>query len=323
MRRRALERLGHETVPVDSGPHVRSAGRLARRVQWRLRAGPMVRRYNAALRAALVRRPELLWVDKGLFVDPDVLRAARASGVRRLVHYSPDNYCLAQNDSRHLRAALPLYDLVVTTKTHNLEPLRRAGARRVLLSGNAYDPETHRPLRLDEAERQALGCDVSFVGRWEREREALLGVLAGESIRLSVHGPGWERTRHPALRACVSARPVLGDAYARTLAAAKIGLGLLSRLADDAITQRSVELPACGAFMLAERTDEHRAHFREGEEAVFFEGAAELLEKVHYYLAHEAERRRIAAAGRRRCEVSAYSYDARLGTILAALEAAA
>jgi spore maturation protein CgeB len=283
----------------------------------------MVQQYNAALHAALERRPALLWVEKGILVDPHVLHAARARGVRWLVHYSPDNYCLAQNDSRHLRAALPLYDLVVTTKTHNVEPLRRAGARRVLLSGNAYDPATHRPLELDPAERQALACDVSFVGRWEREREALLGVLAAEPIRLSVRGPGWERVRHAALRACVTARPVLGDAYARTLVAAKIGLGLLSRLADDAITQRSVELPACGAFMLAERTEEHLAHFREGEEAAFFAGAAELVEKVHFYLAHEPERRRIAAAGRRRCETSAYSYDARLGAILAALGVAA
>jgi spore maturation protein CgeB len=323
MRRRALERLGHETLPVDYRPFVQSAGRFARRVQWRLRAGPVLRQYNAALHTAVEGRPAMLWVDKGIFVDPDVLRAARANGVRWLVHYSPDNYCLAQNDSRHLRAALPLYDVVVTTKTHNVEPLRRAGARRVLLSGNAYDPDTHRPLELAAAERQALGCDVSFVGRWEREREALLGVLAAEPIRLSVHGPGWERMRHPALRACVTARPVLGDAYARTMAAAKIGLGLLSRLAADAITQRSVELPACGTFMLAERTDEHRAHFREDEEAAFFEGAAELVEKVHYYLAHESERRRIAAAGRRRCETSAYSYDARLRTILDDLGVAA
>lgn len=322
MRRRALERLGHETVPVDWLPFVHDTPRPWRRVQWRLRLGPMIRRYNAALLAALDRRPDLLWVDKGLFVHPEVLRTARRAGVGRLVHYSPDNYFLAQNASRHLWAGLPLYDLVVTTKPGHTARLRRAGARRVAVSGNAYDPEVHRPVPLSRADEAAFGCDVSFIGRWEPDRERLLAALATEPVRLSIRGPGWERARDRAVRAHCAPGAVLGDDYARALGAARIGLGLLSRLAGDVITQRSIELPACGAFMLAERTAEHLAHFREDEEAVFFGDAGELLAKVRYYLAHEEERRRIATAGRARCERSAYSYDARLGQVLEQLEAA-
>jgi spore maturation protein CgeB len=323
MRRRALERLGHATIPVDYQPLVQAVPRLARRVQWRLRAGSMVRRYNRALLAALAHRPEMLWVDKGLFVHPAVLHAARRAGVRHLVHYSPDNYLLAQNTSRHLGRSLALYDLIVTTKTHNLTALAAAGARRVVLSGNAYDPEVHRPRTLDPSESAALACDVSFIGRWEPQRERLLALLAAGCARLSIRGPGWERARIPAVRRAATPGPVLGHDYAKAIAAAKINLGLLSRLADDAITQRSIELPACGAFMLAERTAEHLAHFRDGVEAAFFDGPDDLCAQVRHYLGHEAERARIAAAGRARCEQGAYSYDARLRAILMALEAAA
>lgn len=323
MRRRALERLGHETVGVDYQPIVAATVRPARRVQWRLRFGPMVRRYNRRLVAALAARPDVLWVDKGIFVSPHVLRLARQVGVRWLVHYSPDNYFLAQNTSRHLRAGLPEYDVVVTTKPGHEARLRAAGARRVLLSGNAYDPEVHRPPVLAAEEAAALGCDVSFVGRWEPERERVLARIAAQPVRLRVHGPGWERVRDPRLRAATIPGPVLGAAYARVLGAARIGLGLLSRLADDVITQRSIEVPACGAFMLAERTSAHLAHFREGEEAAFFGDEDELCMKVRYYLADETARRRIAAAGRARCERSGYSYDARMGAILADLERAA
>ena len=52
--------------------------------------------------------------------------------------------------------------------------------------------------------------------------------------------------------------------------------------------------------MLAERTPEHCALLEESVEAEFFDSLDELAAKCAYYLAHEKERRRIAAAGFRR-----------------------
>ena len=72
--------------------------------------------------------------------------------------------------------------------------------------------------------------------------------------------------------------------------------------------------------MLGERTAEHMAHFKDGAEAVFFEGVDEMIAKVRYYLAHEEERHRIALAGRERCVRSGYSYDERMAEILRELE---
>jgi spore maturation protein CgeB len=322
LRRRALERLGHETIAVDLLPFVERGGGLGRKLQWHLRTGALVRDYNAAILSALDRRPDVLWVDKGVFVRPALLEQARARGVRWLVHYSPDNYLLRQNSSRHLWRGLPHYDVVVTTKRSNVMLLSTAGARRVLLSGNAFDPDLHRPIELSDADRAAFGCDVSFIGRWEPDRERLLEAIVALPIRLRVRGPGWERVRSRLLKPVCEARPLYGDDYVKAIAAAKINLGLLSIVAGDAITQRSIEIPACGAFMLAERTGEHRLHFADGEEAVFFEGSADLVQKVREYLADDAARERIAIAGRARCVVSGYTYDDRLREILASLEGA-
>ena len=320
LRRRALERLGHETIPVDYLPIVQRRGPLARRVEWRLRLGPMVREYTAALLRALDTEPDVLWVDKGLFVVPDVLAAARRRGVRWLVHYSPDNYALQGNASRHLWRGLRAYDVVVTTKRPNVDLLRAAGARRVLLSGNAFDPALHRPVTPTAAEQTALGADVSFIGRWEPLRELTLSAIAALPVRLRVRGPGWERVRNRALRAACEPGPIYGEAYVQAIATAKVNLGLLSRDAGDTITQRSVEIPACGAFLLAERTADHRAHFVEGEEAAYFDGTVELARSIVRWVRDDDARARIAAAGRARCLASGYAYDDRLRTILDTLE---
>jgi spore maturation protein CgeB len=319
MRRTTLERLGHETVPVDYMLIVLSYWLLARKIQWRLRAGPMVERYNRLLFERLEQRFDILWVEKGIFVHPEIIACARRNGVRTVL-YSPDNYFLAQNASRHLWGALPLYDLVVTTKSDKVEFLKAAGARAVLLSGNAYDPETHRPISEDDPGQQEYACDISFVGRWEPEREAWLERIAETGVKLSIRGFQWERARSTAVRQATHAGPALGLDYARAISAAKINLAFLSRLAGDAITQRSVEIPACGGFMLAERTEEHLAHFAEGVEVAYFDGIEDLLGKISFYLPRADERRRIADAGRARCLTSGYSYDARLTHILETVE---
>ena len=84
----------------------------------------------------------------------------------------------------------------------------------------------------------------------------------------------------------------------------------------DLQTTRSIEIPACGGFLLAERTDEHLRLLKEGVEAEYFASDAEMLEKVRYYLTHENERARIAAAGLRRCLTGGYSNADRLTSIL-------
>ncbi len=72
--------------------------------------------------------------------------------------------------------------------------------------------------------------------------------------------------------------------------------------------------------MLAERTDEHRAVFREGEEAAFFSTPEELLDKVRYYLAHDEIRQRIARAGHARVTTGGHTYRDRLREIVQAAQ---
>jgi spore maturation protein CgeB len=96
----------------------------------------------------------------------------------------------------------------------------------------------------------------------------------------------------------------------------KIVLGLLNHYNRDLHTSRTFEIPACGAFMLMERTQEQQKIFNEGVEAEYFGSIDEAVEKIKYYLTHEEERKQIAQAGHQRCTTSAYSYNDRAKTAI-------
>jgi len=100
-----------------------------------------------------------------------------------------------------------------------------------------------------------------------------------------------------------------------------ISLGLLNRQNRDLQTSRSFEIPACGGFMLAERTEEHRLYFEEDREAAYFGSWDELIQKLRFYAAHERPRTEIAMAGYRRCLRSSYRYVDRAVDALALLDA--
>ena len=85
---------------------------------------------------------------------------------------------------------------------------------------------------------------------------------------------------------------------------------------DDLQTTRTVEIPACGGFMLAERTNEHLALFNAGTEADFFSSNEELLALCRKYLKDDTLREQIAEAGRHRTEKEDYSNDGMIKSII-------
>jgi len=264
---------------------------------------------------------DIIWVDKTLSISRSTLLSIkRTLPCCKLVFYSPDDMMIPSNQTRQYRACLPIYDLHVTTKSYNEVELKALGAKEVLVIDNAYDPYTHHPVPLTAEERIRWQAEVGFIGAFEQDRYEMMLHLAQVGMRVTVRGPGWEPYVGQHTSLAVQPGWVYGDDYARAICATKVNLGFLRKVARDIQTTRSIEIPACGGFMLAERTGEHLRLFVEGQEAEFFSDFDELLQKVRYYSTHDAERERIAHAGRERCVQSGYSNHDRLTTVLKHLE---
>jgi spore maturation protein CgeB len=269
------------------------------------------------LRRASEGPVDLLWIDKGLAIRPDTLLRFRSLKPQSaLVFYSPDDMGNPVNQSLRYLESIPLYDLHVTTKSYNCEELRDLGARDVLFVNNAYDPAVHRKFELAPAEREQLAASVGFIGYFENDRADHIRGLARAGLAVTVRGPGWRKLRgaHQNLR--IRESYLEGMEYSKAINATLINLAFLRKANRDLQTTRSIEIPACGAFMLAERTDEHLRLFSEGKEAEFFGSFDELLAKCQYYLTHPIERERISAAGLRRCVEGDYSNKGMLRRVL-------
>jgi len=318
MRAEALRRLGHDVALVRAETPKEFWRFQVFRVGNRLGRAPDMLGANRGVVDSFFRRLfDVLWVDKGRTIQPRTLDTVRRmSPGSVLLNYSPDDMMNPANQSVAYREGIPKYDLHVTTKSYNEPELRERGARDVLFIDNAYDPATHRPMELTAADRRKYQADASFIGGYEKERAQAMDWLAGQGVEVAIWGYHWDRLTGPVSGLTVHNELLRSTEYAKAICGTRINLAFLRKVNRDLQTTRSVEIPACRAFMLAERTDEHLKLFEEGKEAEFFSSREEMLQKCRYYLEHDEERERIARAGYDRCVRDDYSNAGRLRRVI-------
>lgn len=329
-RMEALTALGHYVQAIDTEPGGLSEERLLsrhlpRRI-WRkvhTIAGMQARACDGARANQIIKAKlsevvwDVLWIDKGLVIEPRTLQMARVTQPNcKIVGYSPDDMASIQNQSRQFLGHLTHYDFFFTTKSYGVKDLKELGCPKPIFIGNAYCPSLHRPISITEDERSRYGGQVGFIGAYEKDRAYHLYKLAASGVPIRIWGTGWKRCRYRHVNMKIEKAALWSEDYVKAICSFDINLCFLRKANRDLQTTRSIEIPACGAFMLAERTNEHLDLFREGEEAEFFIGLEELIAKAKFYLVDEEKRKRIAQAGRSRCINSGYSNVDRMNAML-------
>ncbi len=299
-RARVLESSEWQVLKFDVTPFYSSGGRIRRSLQNRLLNGPDVLRFNQELlNYVATHQPfDVLWVDKGRWLFASTLNRIKQVAGAMAVHYTPDP-AFTVHTSRHFVKGLHLYDLCITTKKYEIETYKKSGAKRVIFNWQGIDDRFARSKACSQLESSGRHGLV-FIGHRERYYEKILAAVANVGLPLRIWGPGWNllKRNRTALGLAVCGEGVWRDAYPATLAKGSIGIGLLSKRYPDAFTTRTFEIPAAGAMLLAERTDDHTGLFEEGKEAEFFSDVPELIDKAKYYIENESKRLEIARRGR-------------------------
>src|SRR6476660_1292662 len=112
---------GSEFKAVSIDPPLNATPRILRSVGWRYKKGPLIKNINNHIKNELgnVYAFDLVWIDKGVFIDPEIVHQLRKNS-RRLVHFTPDP-AFTYHRSKLFYQSIPNYDFCITTKSFEIE----------------------------------------------------------------------------------------------------------------------------------------------------------------------------------------------------------
>lgn len=299
-RANALRRLGHQLVHLDLRAMLPKTVWVDR-ITWKLGGhlfSPLLMR---KLPKYLDKQQfDIAYVDGGEWVTPNIINLLKKHA-RKVINYNIDDPLGGRDGARSkaYKMSLTDYDLCVVMREHNIAEAKTFGAKEVLHVYRSADEVSHYPRELDDADLQKWGSDVLFLGTWMPERGDFLLELIKRGVPLTIRGPQWHKAPEwQMLKPYWKGGALAGDDYAKAIQCAKVNIGLLSKGNRDLHTTRSLEIPALGGLLCAERTSEHSAMYKEGVEALFWSNAEECAQMCLYALADEQRRLGIARAGK-------------------------
>lgn len=220
--------------------------------------------------------------------------------------------------------SLPLFDLMLTTKSYQLDYLvGLRGSRPTIQVDHGYCPGVHR--RLDPAiPPHDRPFDLVFIGNHSAYKQGWIEAILAKlpPLNVAIAGNRWSRIAANGSTIFRSGGPLTGDLMSRTINHARICLALHHGPGgpqgwSDTISARSFETPACGTFMLHIDNPDIRRLFEVGEEIDVFASPVEAAEKISHYLANPDQREAMAERAWRRA-TDHYGYQHR-GRDIAAL----
>lgn len=297
---------------INIDPPLNATPRILRSVGWRYKRGPLIRNINNHVKNELKNdySYELVWIDKGVFIDPEIVHQLRKNS-NRLVHFTPDP-AFTYHRSKLFYQSIPYYDYCVTTKSFEIESYKALGAKPIFCT-QGFDPKVHKPYH-EAKEKQG----VVFIGHKEEEREYIMSQLVEKKVKVTIAGNHWDKfaaKRKGKANLIYKGKGVFGDDYAKELSGALLGLGLLSRWVPELHTTRTFEIPACKTALVTEHNPEIGSVFSD-DEVIYYDDADEAVSKIEHYVQKREKVAAFAENGFRKVTRGGYSYPDILSKIL-------
>lgn len=243
---------------------------------------------HALLRTVQAVRPQALLVMSYVRYRPQTLQACRALGVEQLIGWcleGPLHEYKPQHEWNH-------YDRYFCIHRHI-----PAHASKHIRWLPALCLDTNNFHRLPDVKPLAK---VVFVGAKTARRVKFLKAIS--HMPLEIWGPGgWPK--EPSLTHAFQGEYIWGKQLNRLYNESAIVLNTSSWDPSlSGLPQRVVDIPAAGAFLLTDESDELQDLFDVGREVDTFSTPENLAEKCAYYLTHDKARQTMADAGWRKAQ---------------------
>jgi spore maturation protein CgeB len=320
-RMESLRRIGQEVSVFDVTAYT-SGSPLVSRLRQRYPVGPLVAKINRELlRSVRENKPDVVFFDKPIYYTRATIEELKRSGAQTIC-FNQDNPFGPRNDGiwRQFYKVFRLFDLHCLFREADVVRYRGWGLN-FIKTMFSYDPAMQFPAPDGWSDKDRTR-EVSYIGSPLEDRPAFLVALAEEKkIPVVLAGPRWNKFLSPERYARYVTAGHLSDGdYRENIWRSKINLGFVSHQNEDDIGHKSIEIAACGSFLLAVRSEGHQECFVEDQEAVFFGSLDECAEKARFYLDHPELRETIARCGRERVVRSGYDNDTQLSRVLNRLD---
>jgi spore maturation protein CgeB len=273
------------------------------------------------IKKSTTSRPDIIFMPKVENIHSRAIQITKAKTHARVFTWYPDHPFKANMTSMNILRNLPNYDLFYIWGNFLIESIQSAGAPDVRYLPFAFDPETHQSkIEPSNEDLKRFGCEVCFIGAWDKERERDLEPLS--SFDLAIWGPGWLENldRSSPLRKFVRGAGVYNENLVKAYKSSKIVFNHLRLHNGSAHNVRSMEIAGIGGgVQVVRRTQELACElFKEDEHLVCFDSVEELKQKIQFLLSNPIISKRISESARKKV-FSDHLLEYRIKTILSDL----
>jgi spore maturation protein CgeB len=301
---KAFRKLGHEVIEQDylaARHNYGLVGHAISKLVFREK-GPN----KELLQLVEQENPDIVFILKGEVFAPETLRKIKEKGVK-LINWCMDSPFHPSYSSEKLQNSIGIYDHFFTPVKDMEKRLKGMGYDNAKFLAFACDPDTHKSVKLTEIEKEEFGSNVTFVGTYYPEREALLSGL--EKFGLKIWGNEWNNCISD-LKRSATMKTAEGEDMSRVFSASKIAIGTHQEQSMGSLTMRAFEVPAAGGFLLVDEREDLRKFFTKGE-MDSYKDKKELLKKVEYYLKNEKKREQMAKRAQTKARKHTYVHRMR------------
>ena len=238
------------------------------------------------------------------------------------------------------KIAAPHLSWIATTYSPAVEWYKKLGCQNVIRTHLGANHKLFKPkFEIRNSKLEINSTDVGFVGAWYVNRERVIDCLQKAGIKVAVWGPDWPNGRlaDDLMLSVVHQTKINIDINPPS---SHIGLKPLARIffkitADGIrldfnnffnnirewrqkrtpmIKPRTFNCLAAKSFIITQMTHDLSEFYEIGKEIVAYNSVDELIDKIRYYLTHDDEREKIAAAGYART-LRDHTYEKRFNDI--------
>ncbi|QQZ62826.1 glycosyltransferase [Paenibacillus sonchi] len=268
-------------------------------------------------------QPDLIVAMGGLKISKPILEFLKQTKVKSAIWMTEDPY--------YMDWTIPLityFDYIFTIDQAALEQYKRLGHPHVYHLPLGTDPAMYRSTPVSEE----FTSDICLVGvPYSNRIELIEFLLQRTDYQIQIVGRGWGKYNNEWTKNLYRGLDLVNawvrpETVVNYYNGSKIVLNIhrpshekynknRMGIIAKSINNRTFDAASCEAFQLIDSKEELVNHFEEGKEIVSFEDKHDLLEKIHYYIAHDEERKRMAKKARQRV-LTSHTFQHRIDHLL-------